>query len=119
MSADGDADLLNPTEVLLAGFAACMLKNVKRFAEILRFAYEQAAVRVHAVRQESPPRITEITYTLHLWTAEPPHRVELLHRNLRKFGTVYNTLAACANVSGQVEPHSASGTAAGPTALDG
>ena len=43
-----------------------------------------------------------IEYALHLVTPEPAHRVELLHRNLQKFGTVYNTLAAVCEVSGTV-----------------
>lgn len=51
---------------------------------------------------DAPPRFIAIEYTLHLVTPEPAHRVELLHRNLQKFGTVYNTLAAVCEVSGTV-----------------
>jgi hypothetical protein len=59
-------------------------------------------VRVVAERQESPPRFTRVEYELVLATDEPPERVELLHRNLVKFGSVFNTLAAVCEVSGTV-----------------
>jgi hypothetical protein len=37
-----------------------------------------------------------------LATDEPPERVELLRRNLVKFGSVYNTLAAVFEVTGTI-----------------
>jgi hypothetical protein len=43
-----------------------------------------------------------VTYSLHLVTDEPEHRVELLHRNIRKYGTISNTLAPTCDVSGKV-----------------
>jgi uncharacterized OsmC-like protein len=86
----------------LAAFAACLLKNVERFSRLLPFEYQDAAVQVRGERQEHPPRFTQIHYMLRLVTNEPPNRVELLHRNLAKFGTVYNTLAAGAQVQGQI-----------------
>ncbi len=95
--------LMNPAELLLSAFAACALKNVERYAEILSFAYQRAEIIVRGVRQDAPPRITAITYTLTLWTDEPAHRVQLLQRNLEKYGTVYNTLAASAAVSGDIQ----------------
>jgi hypothetical protein len=35
-------------------------------------------------------------------TDEPERRVELAHRNLRNYGTVYNTLAAVCDVHGEM-----------------
>jgi hypothetical protein len=32
----------------------------------------------------------------------PAHRVELLHRNILKFGTITNTLAAAVELTGEV-----------------
>ncbi len=80
--------LLNPAELLLSAFSACMLKNVERLAPILRFSYTRAAVRVHGVREDKPPRLVRIDWELQLWTDEPPARVDLLERNLRKQGTI-------------------------------
>lgn len=91
-----------PAEMLAGAFAACLLKNVARSSALLPFAYDSVAVMVTLHRQESPPRFTAIDYALVLVTDEPEHRVELLHRNLQKFGTVYNTLAAVCDVSGTV-----------------
>lgn len=91
-----------PAELLAGAFAACLLKNVARSSAMLPFAYESADVTVTLHRQDAPPRFTALEYTLHLVTPEPAHRVELLHRNLQKFGTVYNTIAAVCEVSGSV-----------------
>jgi len=55
-------------------------------------------VEVVARRQDSPPKFTEIRYTLHVATDEPERRVQLAHRNLRNYGAVYNTLAAVCDV---------------------
>jgi uncharacterized OsmC-like protein len=91
-----------PADLLTAAFAACMLKNVARFGEILHFAWEHASVEVQSRRQDAPPKMTAITYRLTVVTDEPPRRVELLHRNLIKYGTIYNTLAAVCEVTGEV-----------------
>lgn len=91
-----------PAELLAGAFAACLLKNVARSSAMLPFAYDSVRVEVTMHRQDAPPRFTAIEYALHLVTPEPAHRVELLHRNLQKFGTVYNTLAAVCEVSGTV-----------------
>lgn len=99
-SPGGDPALPGPAEMLCAAFAACLLKNVERFSRILPFAYEEATVEVVAWRQDSPPRFTRIRYDLRMQSDEPEHRVDLLHRNLRKHGTVYNTLAATCDVDG-------------------
>lgn len=94
--------LFNPAELLLSAFAACLLKNVERLSPVLRLTYEQAAVRVHGMREDKPPRISGIEWTLTLWTDDPPNRLDLLDRNLRKQGTIYNTLAGSCEVVGRV-----------------
>jgi uncharacterized OsmC-like protein len=95
-------ELPGPAELLCSAFAACVLKNVERFSEILSFQQEGASVRVVAERQQTPPRFTAIRYELELVTDEPRSRVDLLHRNLVKHGTVFNTLAAACEVTGVV-----------------
>ena len=95
-------DLFGPADLLGAAFAACLLKNVERFSQILPFRYESASVHVVLEREERPPRIARIQYTLRLVTDEPADRIALLERNLIKFGTIYNTLAAACEVTGEV-----------------
>jgi uncharacterized OsmC-like protein len=95
-------ELPGPAELLALSLGACILKNVERFSHLLSFAYDGAEVTVEAERQDDPPRFTELTYELRIRTDESPHRVELLHRNLRRFGTVYNTLAATCEIDGTI-----------------
>jgi uncharacterized OsmC-like protein len=101
-SPDQSDYLMNPAELLLSAFAACMLKNIERFAKILHFSYERVSIRVHGVREDTPPRMSKISYELTLWTDESDQRVELLRRNLHKYGTVFNTLKASCEVSGRI-----------------
>jgi len=99
----GQSDVLpGPADLLTMAFAACVLKNVERFSHILPFRYEEASIEVVASRQEAPPKIIRISYSLLLTTDETEGRVDLLHRNIRRFGTIYNTLAATCDVSGEV-----------------
>ena len=95
-------DLFGPADLLGAAFAACLLKNVERFAHILPFRYDGASVHVSLEREERPPRISKIRYELRLVTDEPEQRVRLVERNLVQFGTIYNTLSHACDVSGEV-----------------
>ena len=95
-------DLPGPAELLAGAFAACLLKNVERFAEILPFHHAGARVRVVVEREDAPPRFARLRYELRVITDEDPSRVALLHQNLQKFGTVYNTLACACEVSGDL-----------------
>ena len=103
---DGSAEtgelLPGPADLLAAALAACMLKNVERFAAILPFRYQQARIEVEVERDEPPPRIVRARYTLTIETDEPAHRLELLHRNILRFGTITNTLAAACELSGTI-----------------
>lgn len=94
-----------PAELLCAALAACLLKNIERYSEILPFSYEVATVRVEAERQEVPPMMTRMHYHIEILTDESDHRVDLLHKNVRKFGTITNTLAAACDVTGEISPH--------------
>ena len=60
-------------------------------------------MHVSAERQQDPPRFTSIHYELQVLTDEPEREeVDLLQRNLVKYGTVFNTLAEVCEVSGTV-----------------
>jgi uncharacterized OsmC-like protein len=91
-----------PAELLCASLAACLLKNIERFSELLPFEYEVASVTVEAERQDSPPKMTGMSYHIEIVTDEPAHRVELLHRNILKFGTITNTIAAACELTGDL-----------------
>jgi uncharacterized OsmC-like protein len=89
----GSADAFNPAELLLTSLAACMIKNIERVAPSMHFQLGGVEVYVHGVRQESPPRMERIQYQIFVATDEPEHRLVLLHENVKKFGTVFNTVA--------------------------
>jgi len=91
-----------PAELLCAALAACLLKNVERFSEMLPFRYDLASVVVDAERRDDPPAMTKMHYRLELVTDEPSQRVELLRGNVCKFGTITNTLAAAVELTGEV-----------------
>ncbi|MFZ0324617.1 MAG: OsmC family protein [Actinomycetes bacterium] len=107
--ADEPSGLPGPAELLLAAFAACLMKNLARSSAIIGFEYHQADIDVTARRQERPPKFVEIEYEVRLVTDEEERHLELLHRNLRNFGTVYNTLAAVCDVHGDIVPVSMPG----------
>lgn len=93
-------ELPGPADLLCAALSACLLKNVERFSHMLPFAYESATVKVVAEREEPPPHIVRMRYELEIVTEEPEKRIELLHRNLQRFGTITNTLAKACEVTG-------------------
>lgn len=96
----GRPDAFNPAELLLAALAACIIKNIERVAPILHFEFHSVEVRVHGARQDSPPKMASIAYEVVVGTQESDRRLELLHENIQKFGTIYNTLAASTELSG-------------------
>lgn len=98
----GRADAFNPAELLLAAIGACMIKGVERAAPMIRFEFTSVEVRLHAVRQDAPPKIVSVDYELIVETDEPDRRLELLHTNVRKYGTVSNTIAAAAALEGTI-----------------
>ena len=89
----GRRDAFNPAELLLAALSACMLKGIERVTPILGFQLRGVEVRVHGVRQDVPPRMESIDYEILVDSDESDHRLELLHENVKKFGTVFNTVA--------------------------
>jgi len=90
-------------ELLLGAFSACVLKNVERFSEILKFEYESATIDVKGFRSDKPPAITSIQYVLQIRSADPKLNSHLLMKNIQKFGTIYNTLAKSTEISGKIE----------------
>ena len=96
----GNLDAFNPAELLLAALAACMIKGIERVVPILKFELRGVEVRVHGVRQDVPPRMESISYEIEVDTDEPEHRLSLLHENVKKYGTVFNTVAPGTDLSG-------------------
>ena len=99
---NGRPDAFNPAELFLASIAACMIKGIERMIPLLKFQLRGVEVKLHGVRQDSPPKMVSITYELIVDTAEDDRRLELLHANVRKYGTISNTVAAAAKLEGTI-----------------
>ncbi|HLV26067.1 MAG TPA: OsmC family protein [Gemmatimonadales bacterium] len=98
----GRTDAFNPAELLLTAIAACMLKGIERVAPMLNFELRGAEVRVYGEREDSPPRMSRIDYELVVDTDESDARLSLLHRNIQKYGTIYNTVSAAVPLNGTI-----------------
>ena len=96
----GRQDAFNPAELFLASIAACMLKGIERVSPLLQFSLRGVNIKVHGVRLDNPPRMIRITYEILVDTDEPDHRLNLLHENVRKFGTISNTVALACPLTG-------------------
>lgn len=98
----GRADAFNPAEMLLASLAACILKSAERVTPVLTFDLRGIEVSLHGIRQDNPPKMVRITYDIVVDTDESDARLDLLHRNLQKYGTIFNTLAGATELSGSI-----------------
>jgi uncharacterized OsmC-like protein len=98
----GRDDAFNPAELLLAAVAACMIKGIERVTPMLKFELHGVEVKLHGVRQDSPPKMISIDYEIIVDTDEDDRRLELLHTNVRKFGTISNTVAEATKLEGSI-----------------
>ena len=99
---NGRPDAFNPAELFLASIAACMIKGIERFTPMLDFQLRGVEVRLHGVRQDTPPKMISVDYELIIDTDEDDQRLELLHKNVRKYGTISNTVAAALPLTGTI-----------------
>ncbi|VWX60195.1 OsmC family protein [Sphingorhabdus sp. 109] len=98
----GRADAFNPAELFLASLAACMIKGIERVTPMLEFDLQGVVVKLHGIRQDSPPKMASIGYEIIVETSENERRLDLLHKNIRKFGTISNTVAEATNLEGTI-----------------
>lgn len=96
----GRQDAMNPVELLLSALAACMLKGIERVTPMLKFRLTGAEVALQALRQDAPPKLTLIRYQIVVDSDESDQRLDLLHRNILKYGTISNTLGAAVPLEG-------------------
>lgn len=75
-------DAFNPVEILLTSFP-----DVTSFP--------------HGNRQDSPPKMSRIDQIVVDIDASD-HRIELLHKNLQKYGSIYNTLVETTELVGTI-----------------
>lgn len=98
----GRVDAFNPAELFLAAIAACMIKGIERVTPMLKFDLRGVEVKLRGVRQDSPPKMISIDYEIIVDTDEEDRRLNLLHTNVRKFGTISNTVAEATKLEGVI-----------------
>lgn len=98
-----DGVLPNPAELLLTSLAACMLKNVQRYSEILKIPYRNARITIRGIRNDNPPFMSEINYNLEIDTDADERQLNTWHKNILKFGTITNTLKRSCLLEGTLE----------------
>ena len=103
-ASSGRDDMLpNPAELLLTALAACILKNVERYAGILHFPYRSARININGQRSDRPPMMQKIDYVLEIDTDVDDRKLQLWHKNILKFGTISNTLAKATELNGVIK----------------
>lgn len=98
----GRHDAFNPAELLLAALSACIIKGIERITPILKFELRGVEVKIEGVRQDVPPKMESITYEIIVDSDESDARLALLHENVKKYGTVFNTIAPGTQLSGRL-----------------
>ncbi|XDD54743.1 OsmC family protein [Leptospira sp. WS4.C2] len=98
----GNPNAFNPAELLLAALSACIIKGVERVTPILHFQLKGIQVIVDGIRQDVPPKMESIRYQIIVDTEESDDRLHLLHENIKKYGTVFNTIAPGTDLAGEI-----------------
>lgn len=101
-SMSGRLDAFNPVELLLASLSACIIKGIERVAGTLGIEYESVDVTLTAHRPVDEARIDDIHYLVSIETNVDQTKLDLLHKNLMKFGTIYNTIKSGTTLSGSI-----------------
>ena len=87
-----------------------MIKGAERVAPMIHFELNGMEVRLHGIRQDAPPKMISIDYEIIVDSEEDDRRLELLHSNVRKYGTISNTLAGALRLEGTIRRAAAPGT---------
>lgn len=98
----GRPDAFNPAELFLAAIAACMIKGIERVTPMISFQFRGVEVKLHGIRQDAPPMMISVDYEIIVDTDEDDRRLELLHTNVRKYGTISNTIAKATRLEGTI-----------------
>ena len=68
----------------------------------MEIPYRSAKITVNGVRNDNPPFMKEINYTLEINSDADERKINNWHKNIVKFGTITNTLMKACEVSGKI-----------------
>lgn len=92
-SPEDDTDGPSPVEALLAGVAACFVRNLRWVADGRHVEFDRIQLKLAAERDDDPPAIRDVRLEADLRTDAPARRVaEIVERALQT-GTITRTVA--------------------------
>lgn len=93
----------NPVETLLSALGDCLLTALDYVAELSKITVAEAWIELEATRQDKPPSLIRIRYTLHLASEAPKDRIERLVGLAERNSTVFQTLSQAIPIEGSWE----------------
>lgn len=84
----------------MAALAAGMIKGIERVIPMLKLELRGVEIFLLGMRQDVPPKLESIDYEIRVDSDENDHRLELLHENVKKFSTIFNTIAPGTQLKG-------------------
>jgi hypothetical protein len=90
------------TCIATVGF--CFIFMTSSPAGTLGIEYDSVDVALTAHRPLDEARIEDISYVVTIGTSAGQDKLDLLHKNLIKFGTIFNTVKSGTKLSGEVGP---------------
>lgn len=79
------------------------MKGTERVIPMLNFDLRDNDVSLNGQRQDNPPKMVRIDCEIVVDTDKSDQRLDLLHRDLQKYGAIYNTLAGATEMSGTIQ----------------
>ena len=79
-----------------------MIKGIEQVAPMIHFHLKGVQVKLHGIRQDAPPMMIAVDYEIVVDTMEDDRRLELLHTNVQKPGTISNTVAKATKLEGTI-----------------
>ncbi len=90
----------NPVETLLSAMGACLLTAIAFVAEASHIPLAGARIELEATRQDHPPILTQIRYTMYLKSDVSPEQLDRLVEVAKRNSTVFQTVALAVSVEG-------------------
>jgi uncharacterized OsmC-like protein len=90
---DDTNDGPSPVEALLAGVAACFVRNLRWVADGAHVEFHQIRLHLAAERDDDPPAISEVLLGVELETEAPSARVAGIVERALRTGTITRTVA--------------------------
>jgi uncharacterized OsmC-like protein len=89
----------SPVEALLAGVAACFVRNLSWVADGAHVTFQRIGLHLAAERDDDPPAISQVHLDVELETDAPPKRVAGIVERALQTGTITRTVARAVDFS--------------------